>query len=68
MNGSALGAFRQAVGRLWWRTLRRRSQQHHLPWRRMQRYIDRWLPPVRICHPYPLVRFGVVTQGRSRMR
>ena len=23
---------------------------------------------VRICHPYPLVRFGVVTQGGSRMR
>ncbi len=39
-----------------------------VPWHRMKRYIDRWLPPARICHPYPLVRFGVVTQGRSRMR
>ena len=67
-NGAALGAFRKAVGRLWWRALRRRSQQHHLPWHRMTRYIDRWLPPVRISHPYPFVRFGVVTQGRSRMR
>ena len=40
----------------------------HLPWHRMRRYIARWVPPVRICHPYPLVRFGVVTQGGSRMR
>ena len=38
------------------------------PWRRMMRYIARWLPPARICHPYPLVRLGVVTQGKSRMR
>jgi group II intron reverse transcriptase/maturase len=68
MNGPALSAFRTAVGRLWCRVLRRRSQRHALPWHRMRRYINRWLPPVRICHPYPLVRFGVITQGRSRMR
>ncbi len=68
MNGPALSAFRNAVGRLWHRVLRRRSQTHRLPWHRMHRYISRWLPTVRICHPYPLVRFGVLTQGRSRMR
>jgi len=68
MNGAALGAFRLAIGRLWWQALKRRSQQHHLPWRRMAKYIHRWLPPARICHPYPLVRFAVITQGRSRMR
>lgn len=68
MNGPALGAFRHAVGRLWWRALRRRSQGNHLPWRRMQSVLDRWLPPARICHPYPLVRLGVTTQGGSRMR
>src|SRR3989442_6342276 len=68
MNGPALSAFRAAVGRLWCWVLRRRSQRHSLPWHRMVRYIDRWLPTVRICHPYPLVRFGVVTQGGSRMR
>jgi hypothetical protein len=22
----------------------------------------------RICHPYPWARFGVITQGRSRMQ
>jgi group II intron reverse transcriptase/maturase len=68
MNGNSIVAFRQAIGRLWMRALKRRSQSHHLSWERMTRYIDRWLPPARICHPYPLVRFGVVTQGKSRMR
>jgi group II intron reverse transcriptase/maturase len=68
MNSPALRAFRRAVGRLWWRVLRRRGGRHPMPWHRMYRHLDRWLPPARICHPYPLVRFGVVTQGGSRMR
>jgi RNA-directed DNA polymerase len=68
MNGPSIVAFRQAIGRLWRRALKRRSQSHHLSWERMNRYIDRWLPPARVCHPYPLVRLGVVTQGKSRMR
>jgi len=68
MNGPALGAFRMAIGWLWRRALLRRSQKHRLPWQRMTRLVDRWLPPARICHPYPLVRLGVVTQGKSRMR
>ena len=68
MNGATLGAFRRAIGLLWWRVLRHRSQGNHLPWHRMTRYLDRWLPPARICHPYPLVRLGVITLGKSRMR
>jgi RNA-directed DNA polymerase len=68
MNGPALCAFRQAAGYLWRTVLRRRSQGNHLPWRRMRRYIARWFPPARVCHPYPLVRLGVLTQGGSRMR
>jgi RNA-directed DNA polymerase len=68
MNGPALGAFRKAAGYLWWTVLRRRSQGNHLPWRRMRRYLARWFPPARVCHPYPLVRLGVLTQGGSRMR
>ena len=67
LNGPALGAFRQAVGYLWRRVLRRRGQSN-LPWHRMQRLIARWLPPAHVCHPYPLLRFGVLTQGGSRMR
>lgn len=68
LNGPAVGAFRQAVAYLWRTVLRRRSQGNHLPWRRMRRLITRWLPSARICHPYPLVRLGVLTQGGSRMR
>jgi len=68
MNGPAICAFRRAVGRVWWRVLRRRSQGNHLPWPRMWPLLDTWLPPARICHPYPLVRLGVITPGKSRMR
>jgi RNA-directed DNA polymerase len=68
MNGPALTAFRQAVGRLWWLVLRHRSQGNHLPWRRMRHLFKRWFPPASICHPYPLQRLGVLTQGGSRMR
>ncbi len=68
MNGRALGAFRFSIGWTWCRVLRRRSQRHRLNWVRMRRLIARWLPNPRICHPYPLVRLGVATQGRSRMR
>ncbi len=70
MNGWAIGVFRKVVGWLWHRALKRRSHKAHrrLRWDRMRRIIDRWLPPARICHPYPLHRLGVITQGRSRMR
>jgi RNA-directed DNA polymerase len=68
MNGPALCAFRRAVGYLWRTVLRRRSQGNHLPWRRMRRYLAKWFPPAQVCHPYPLVRLGVLTQGGSRMR
>jgi len=68
LNGPALHAFREAMGQLWWRVLRRRSQGNHLTWRRMGAYVSRWLPTPRICHPYPRVRFAVTTQGKSRMR
>ena len=68
MNGPAVGAFRLAVGYLWWTVLRRRSQGNHMPWHRMQRIVARWLPSARIYHPYPFVRLGVITRGGSRMR
>ena len=68
LNGPSVSAFRLAIARLWWRVLNRRSQRRSVSWDRMTRYVDRWLPPARICHPYPLVRFGVATQGGNRMR
>jgi RNA-directed DNA polymerase len=61
MNEPALHLFRLQVGRLWHRTLSRRSQNGRIPWDRMHRIIARWLPPVRIYHSYPLRRLDVVT-------
>jgi RNA-directed DNA polymerase len=61
MNGPAIALFRLRVGRLWHRALARRSQTGYVSWERMRRLVERWLPPARICHPYPLRRLGVVT-------
>jgi RNA-directed DNA polymerase len=61
MNSHAIALFRHQIGWLWYRSLRRRSQKSRLTWERMRRLIDRWLPPARICHPYPLRRLGVIT-------
>jgi len=61
MNSPALHVFRFQVGRLWHRALSRRSQNGRVLWERMRRLIDRWLPPARVCHPYPLRRLGVIT-------
>jgi len=60
-NYPAISLFRHQVGWLWQRCLSRRSQNSRVNWDRMRRLIDRWLPPARICHPYPLRRLGVVT-------
>ena len=61
MNLPALSLFRFQVGRLWHRALSQRSQNGRVLWDRMRRLIDRYLPPARICHPYPLRRLGVIT-------
>ena len=61
MNSPALSMFRFQVGRLWHRALSRRSQKGRVLWERMRRLIERWLPPARVCHPYPLRRLGVIT-------
>jgi RNA-directed DNA polymerase len=61
MNSPALALFRFQVGRLWHRTLSRRSQNGRVSWDRMRRLIARWLPMPVVCHPYPLRRMGVIT-------
>src|SRR5467141_4110150 len=61
MNNPALALFRFQVGRLWHRSLSRRSQNGRVLWNRMRRLITRWLPPPTVCHPYPLRRMGVIT-------
>jgi hypothetical protein len=60
-------AFRRAVGWLWMRALRRRSQKHHLT-RVRRRELLKPLPIPHICHPWPHQRLRVTTQGKSRMR
>ena len=66
-NWEAIGAFRTQVARLWYRTLRRRSQKTSLNWDRMTKIAHAWLPPARILHPWPERRFVAMIRGRSRM-
>ena len=61
MNGRALAVFRYRVVWHWHRTLSRRSQRSRNTWERTLRLATHYLPPVRIYHPYPLRRLGVVT-------
>ena len=68
MNSGAITRFRQVVVQLWKRSLERRSQRGRITWERMARIAARWIPPARVCHPYPLVRLGVTTRGRSPVR
>ena len=58
-NAQRLTAFRYHVTVLWHRTLRRRSQKDWTRWERMSRLVEHYLPPVRILHPWPSVRFAV---------
>jgi group II intron reverse transcriptase/maturase len=67
-NIDAVRAFRDQVRRHWREALRRRSQRTRMTWERFNRIGDRWLPPARIVHPYPNVRFAATTQGRSPVR
>jgi RNA-directed DNA polymerase len=67
-NIDAVAAFRTQVARHWHRALRRRSQRTRLDWKRMNRLVVRWLPRVRIMHPWPNDRFDARTQGRSPVR
>ena len=48
--------------------LRCRSQRTRLNWERMDRLATRWLPPARITHPWPSVRFDARIQQRGPAR
>lgn len=58
-NTPAMAAFRHHIIVRWIRSLRRRSQRHRLTWARMRGYVDRYLPTVRVQHPWPEERFRV---------
>lgn len=52
-NGRALSAFQYHLFRLWYRTLKRRSQRCGVTFDRMARLARRWLPWPRLHHDYP---------------
>jgi len=56
-NGARLEAYRNSVLRMWFQTLRRRSQRKRLSWDRFWTSLGRLIPSVRILHPYPNLRF-----------
>ena len=55
-NIDQLSVFGQRLRRLWWLTLRRRSQQPVL-WGWVTRISTCWIPAPRVLHPYPVLRF-----------
>jgi RNA-directed DNA polymerase len=67
-NIRRLQRFRTEVVRAWLHGLRRRSQRSRMTWDRMNRLATRWVPAVRVLHPYPWDRFDERTRGKSRVR
>lgn len=58
-NLKAMRAFYTAIGRMWMRCIRRRSQKARTrwTWERFYRLQAHWLPRPRVSHPYPNQRF-----------
>ncbi len=70
-NWARMKAFRNDVLRLWFRTLRRRSQCSRLTWEHFRERLGSLLPPVQILQPYPDARFDAKhphIQGKNRVR
>lgn len=61
LNTHRLHAFRHQVVCLWKRALSRRSQKAYVNWERMARIARRWLPTVRVVHPFPEQRLHLLT-------
>lgn len=57
-NDRRLSAFRRDVARAWLHAVRRRGQHGRMPWARFRRIVARYLPLVRVTHPYPSERFA----------
>jgi RNA-directed DNA polymerase len=56
-NVNRLSSFRKDVARGWLHALRRRGQRGRMPWSRFRHLVERYLPRVRVLHPYPHQRF-----------
>jgi RNA-directed DNA polymerase len=57
-NCRRLDCLRRDVYRAWLYALRRRGQRQRMPWTRFERLIARYIPSVRVLHPYPDARFA----------
>jgi RNA-directed DNA polymerase len=68
LNGDMTARFRTECIKHWRSALRQRSHKSTITWDRMNRIAKRWLPPARVCHPWPDKRFEVRTRGRSPVR
>lgn len=59
-NLTRLDRFVRTISHYWLKVLRRRSQRgQNLNWEKMKVLLARWLPPVRLRHPYPNQRLRV---------
>lgn len=67
-NFERLSVFRRELVKLWHRAQKRRSQRDKTTVARARAMVDRWLPPLKILHPWPEERFDARTQGRSRVQ
>src|SRR5450432_186006 len=56
-NLPRLTLFRWRLRWVWWHALSRRSQRSRVTMDRLNRLINRWIPPPRVLHPYPMQRF-----------
>jgi hypothetical protein len=62
-NLHQLEIFRHRLRRLWRMVLIHRSQRGNVGWGRLKPLLDRWIPPPRILHPYPVARFDARYPG-----
>jgi group II intron reverse transcriptase/maturase len=70
-NWARMRAFRNDVLRIWFHTLRRRSQRSRLTWERFCERLGSLLPSVQVLQPYPDVRFDAKhphIRGKNRVR
>jgi RNA-directed DNA polymerase len=56
-NFQSVSLFHFEIVKRWFKMLRRRSQRYSITWDRFGLWVRRFLPKVRIVHPYPEARF-----------
>ena len=61
-NMKSMRAFYTSIGRMWLRSIRRRSHKakERWTWERFYRLQTHWLPRPRVSHPYPDQRFDAI--------